>query len=343
MPDLDVRKQDILKATIRSYVDTAVPVGSETLAQQRRLGVSSATIRSEMASLEEMGYLTQPHTSAGRIPTDRAYRVYVDSLLDADELSPVERSRVRRRMMRVLEDLQVLPEAVARTLASVTDYASLVAQSHPESLQFRHLHFIPLSSTRVLAVIVTNAGVLRGQTLDLQAPYDPDGLDRLSRLVSRRLAGLSLGEITDEVLARAVDEAAWQQRIAHELVQWLRRQSPAGAGGRVHIEGTANILKQPEFRDARAAQPVISALEREDVIAGLLAGAPEREVWITIGGEHRIEDLRGCSVVAAAYRVGGQPVGALGIVGPTRMQYARVIALVRYLSSSLSEFLATAT
>ncbi len=241
VPELDVRKQGILRAIIRSYIETAEPVGSEGLAQRSRLGVSPATIRNEMAALEEMGYLAQPHPSAGRIPTDRGYRMYVDALLEEEPLPAGERLRLRRRWAAVLAERERLHEGVVRALATMTHYASLIAQSHPDRLVFRLLHF---------------------------------------------------------------------------------------------------ILTQPEFSDARAARPVLEALEREDVIAELLEGAPERRVWITIGSEHRIEDLRGCSVVAAAYRIGGRPVGALGIVGPTRMQYARVISLVRYLADSFSDAMA---
>ncbi len=339
MSELDPRKQEILRAVIHSHIETAEPVGSEALAHRGRLGVSSATIRNEMGALEAMGYLAQPHTSAGRIPTDRGYRVYVDSLLQEEQLSAGERLRLRRRLATALLERERVPVEVARALATVTNYASLVAQPHPEQLVFRHLHLIPLESTRVLAVIVTNAGVLRGQTLELQEPMDPEGLDRLSRTVSQRLEGVPLGEISDETLTRVVDKAAWQQRVVRQLTEWLLRQMPA-ADRRIYIEGTANILTQPEFRDARAARPVLEALEHEEVIAGLLEGAPDLPVWITIGSEHRVEDLRGCSVVAAAYRVGGQPIGALGIVGPTRMHYGRVISLVRFLADSLSDALA---
>jgi heat-inducible transcriptional repressor len=339
VPELDTRKQEVLRAVIRSYIDTAEPVGSEALAQRRRLGVSSATIRNEMAALEGLGYLTQPHASSGRIPTDRGYRVYVDSLLEAEHLSAAERLRLRRRLAAAQQERERAPAEAARTLATVTNYASLAAQAHPDRLVFKHLHFLPVESTRVLPVIVTSAGVLRGPTLELLEPMDPDGLDRLSRMVSERLEGQSLGDITDEVLIRIVHEAAWQQLVVRQLTQWLLQHMPA-ADRRIHIEGTANILSQPEFRDARVARPVLEALEREDLMTDLLQAMPDRQVGITIGSEHRIEDLRGCSVVAAAYRVEGQPVGVLGIVGPTRMDYARVISLVHYLADSLSDVLA---
>lgn len=335
---LDERKQDILRTVIRAYIDTAEPVGSEVLAQRSKLKVSPATIRSEMAALEAMGYLSQPHPSAGRIPTDRGYRVYVDTLLEDKELSTNERTRLRRQLVNALEERDRLPEEVARTLATVSHYASLVAQSHPDRLVFKHLHLVPMETTRVMAVIVTNAGVLRGRMVDLREPVNAEELDQLSRAVSTRLEGYELGDITDAVLTRVLDEAAWQQRVVRQLTEWLLHQMLA-ASRQVHIDGTLNILTQPEFRDARAARSVLGALEREEVLSNLLQSSADRPVWITIGNEHGIEDLRGCSVVAAAYRVGGRDVGTLGIVGPTRMQYARAISLVRYLAASLSDVL----
>jgi len=234
---LDPRKQEILKTVIQAYIHTAEPVGSETVAQRLQLRVSPATIRHEMAALEEMGYLSHPHTSAGRIPTDRGYRVYVDAMMPDVDLSPRERARIRRQFRGSGEDQGPMPEGIALTLAIVTDYASLVADPNPPPHVFRR---------------------------------------------------------------------------------------------------TSNILKQPEFQDARTAQPVISALERDDVVAELLGAAVERHIWITIGSEHRHQDLRGCSLIAAAYQSGGGSVGALGIVGPTRMHYAKVISLVRYLATDLN-------
>ncbi|HET6781676.1 MAG TPA: heat-inducible transcriptional repressor HrcA [bacterium] len=234
---LDPRKQEILRAVIVAYIHTAEPVGSESIAQRLHLRVSPATVRIEMAAMEEMGYLSHPHTSAGRIPTDRGYRVYVDAMRPDTDLSARDRARIRRQFKGTVEEQGPVPEGIARTLATVTDYASVVAEPPPQMHVFRQ---------------------------------------------------------------------------------------------------TSNILKQPEFQDARAAQPVLSALERDEVVADLLGAVSARQVRITIGSEHRYEDLRGCSLIAAAYRIGEGAIGALGILGPTRMNYAKVISLVRYLTSELS-------
>lgn len=338
MFDLDLRKQEILEAVVEAYINEAEPVGSERLAQRLRLRASPATIRNEMAVLEEMGYLSHPHTSAGRVPTDRGYRVYVDSLRETEPLSAQERQRVRRAFRPGQERGQSSAD-VARALATVTEYASLVASPGVEKQVFQHLHLIPLTGQQVLAVVVTNAGVFHGKTFAVQGPVEPEALDRLSRVVSQRLQGYALAEITGDLLSRFVHEAAWQQRIVEELAAWLRHRLPRLADAQVHIEGAANILRQPEFRDARSARSVLSALEREEVLSDLLRATEGRDIWVTIGREHRYEELHGTSVVAAAYRLAGLPGGALGIVGPTRMKYAKVLALVRYLARNLSELL----
>jgi heat-inducible transcriptional repressor len=338
---LDDRKTAILRAVIEDHIQTAEPVGSETLAQQLRLGVSPATIRNELAVLEGMGYLSQPHTSAGRVPTDRGYRLYVDAVpLDA-RLTPRERARVRGPVSVMGEDPGRMAETAARTLASVTDYASVVAPPRPDHLVFKHVHFIPFGSTRVMAVIVTNAGVTEGKMLDLGEELDPDDLDRLSQMVSRRLEGHTLDDITDDLLAEVVHDAAWQQRAVRELATWLHRYLPV-LQRRVVIDGAANILKQPEFQDIRTAQPVLLALEQEEIFSDLLARSSGRQVWITIGTENPHEVLHACSVVAATYGPQDMPVGALAILGPTRMKYGKVIAMVRYLAQSLSQALGDA-
>lgn len=338
MLDLDARKQEILDAIIDAYIHDAEPVGSERLAQRMHLRMSPATIRNEMATLEELGYLSHPHTSAGRVPTDRGYRFYVDSLQQNEPLSAQDRNRVRR-VLHPGEQRERLPEEVARALATITEYASVVTSPGAENQVFKHLHLIPLTEHEVLAIIVTDVGVFHGKTFSTQDPLEPDALDRLSQLVSHRLHGYALTEISGELLSRFVHEAAWQHRIVEELAAWLRQRLPRLADRRIHIEGTANILKQPEFRDARSARPILSALEREEVLSDLLRATEGRDIWVTIGREHRYEELHGTAVVAAAYRLGGHPGGALGIVGPTRMKYAKVMALVRYLAVNLTELL----
>src|SRR5579883_78175 len=327
MVQLEGRRREILKMVIDDYILTAEPIGSEAVRDRHRLGVSSATVRNEMAALEEMGFLRQPHTSAGRVPTDRGYRVYVDSLLEEEQVSSSERAWIRRSV--AVTDPDRALERAARTLAEVTEYASVVAEPGPHQQVIRHLHLIPLGGRRALVVVVTDAGVFEGKMVEF------------AEEISRRIAGWSLSDLTDRALDVVIGEAALYRRILAQISHLLRAQILA-APARVHTEGTSNILKQPEFQDVHRARPVLSALEREEILADLLyacAGGGEGRVRITIGAENRREEMRDCSVVSAPYCVGGRPAGVVAIVGPTRMRYGKVISLVRFLADTLSDVL----
>lgn len=337
MVQLEGRRREILKMVIDDYILTAEPIGSEAIRDRHRLGVSSATVRNEMAALEEMGYLRQPHTSAGRVPTDQGYRVYVDSLLEEEQVSSTERAWIRRSV--AVTDPDRALELAARTLAEATEYASVVAEPGPHQQLVRHLHLIPLGGRRALVVVVTDAGVFEGKMVEFDEEMPSDEWDRLSQEISRRIAGWSLGDLTDRALDVVIGEAALYRRVLAQVRQLLRAQILA-APARVHTEGTSNILKQPEFQDVHRARPVLSALEREDVLADLLyAGRAARRICVTIGAENPREEMRACSVVSASYCVGGRPAGVLAIVGPTRMRYGKVISLVRFLAETLSDVL----
>ncbi len=341
--ELDARKEQILWAVIREYVARAEPVPSEVVFQRYSLGVSPATIRSGMHALTEMGYLRQPHTSAGRVPTDRAYRLYVDRLLSQacggsspePVLSAAERERIRRRLAARDRPEEALEEA-AQTLASLTEYPSVVSTpGGPRRL--RHVHLVPLAQDRALVVLVTESGAEQ-RVLRLERPASAEELEEVSRLVSRWLEAVA-GQ--GEPLERLAAQAQSHRGLLASVVGQLRRALAARGNVRFFVQGVANILKQPEFQDVRRVRPVLAALDREEVLRDVLLPAPP-EVHVRIGRENPVEDMRDCSVVAAAYRAGGRAVGVVGVVGPTRMPYARTIALVRYLAQTLSETLSRA-
>jgi heat-inducible transcriptional repressor len=345
MVDLDGRKREILKLIIDDYIASAEPVGSEVISTRHRLGVSSATVRNEMAALEDMGYLRQPHTSAGRVPTEQAYRVYVDSMITEEQVPPVERTQIRRTLLTGEPEHTI--QRAARALASLTNFAAVVAPLAASEQRIRHLHLIPLSSTRALVVVVTEEGVFEGQIAEFPEPLGADDLDRLSQAITRRIAGRPLRDLIDGTLDAAIGDAALFLRVVTE-VERLARDGRLYASARVHTarvhtDGRANILKQPEFQDVRRAQPVLSALEREDVVVEIVRpGAPGERVRITIGRENSREEMRECSVVTASYYKDDRPAGVIGIVGPTRMRYSKMVSLVSFLADSLGEALGQA-
>ena len=340
MVHLDGRRREILKLIIDDYVLMAEPIGSEAVLSRHSLGVSPATVRNDMAILEEMGYLAQPHTSAGRVPTEQAYRVYVDSMLEEERVSSVERTRIRLALLGAEGERPV--EQAARTLASATNFAAVIAPVTDHEQRVQHLHLIPLSPRRALVVVITDDGVFEGKTAEFGTPISPEELDRLSHEITRRIAGRPLRELADygdKAPNAPTEEPAFYQRVLDEVERLVREQR-LYASTRVFSEGKANILKQPEFQDVRRAQPVLSALEQEDVVVELLRlGDAGEGVRISIGRENKREEMKECSVITAAYYLRDRPAGVLGIVGPTRMRYSKVVSLVSYLADSLGEVL----
>lgn len=335
MTDLEGRRREILRLVINDYILAAEPIGSDAVRERHHLGVSSATVRNEMAALEELGYLHQPHHSAGRVPTDQGYRLYVDSLIEAEQIPPAERTRIRRTIAAAELDRAI--EQAARALAVVTECASVVAAPRTDQQLVRHLHLIPLGPRQALVVIVTDAGVIEGKAAEFDPPVSAEECDRLSQEISRRIAGRPLSDLTDGLLDRVIGEAALHNRVVDQVGRRLR-EHVLRPSGRVHTEGTANILKQPEFQDVRRAQPVLSALERADVVEEFLSEDRDRDqVRITIGVENRREEMRDCSIVSTGYRVGDRPTGVVAVIGPTRMRYGKVISLVRFLADSLGD------
>jgi heat-inducible transcriptional repressor len=335
MEPIEGRRREILRIIIDDYIATAEPVGSDAVRGRHGLNVSSATVRNEMAALEELGYLNQPHTSAGRVPTDLGYRVYVDSMVGEHPLDSSEQTRLRQTLFTTDEPQRAIAR-VAHALAAGTEYASVVEAPHLHDQTIRHLHLIPLTPKRALIVVVTDAGVFEGRSVELEVPMSADECDRLSQEISRRVSGWRLGDLTIDAMNQVMGEAALYRQVVTEVGRLVGQQI---AASRIHTEGQANILRQPEFRDARRAEPVLSALERHDVVTELLHDGGTAPIRITIGAEHRREEMRDCSVVAATYYVGGRPAGELAIVGPTRMRYGRAISLVRFLSDALGEAL----
>lgn len=341
MIQLDARRGAVLRAVVEEHIRSAGPVGSEHVAARGRLGVSPATIRSTMAVLEEMGLLTHPHTSAGRVPTDQGYRIYVDMLLEADPLPAAERRAIHHGLESAADEPEDLAGQAARILASLTHYASVVAAPGLRHQTLQSLHLLPVDGERALVVITTSSGMLHGRPIAIPREITGDDLDRISRSLTQALRGCRISEITVERLERVVDEIALHRHLVGAVQAWLRRDLERGARLRLYVEGVRHLLREPEFRQPEAATSVLQVLEEESVLEQALTAAPGERVWISIGSENRFAELRSCSLVLAAYSAGGQPGGTVGIVGPTRMRYSHAVSAVRYVAERLSEALRT--
>lgn len=341
---MDPRKQKVLQAIIDDYIRTAEPVGSRTLARAHGLGVSPATIRNEMADLEDMGYLEQPHTSAGRVPSDKGYRYYVDSLMTSAADAELSREAVRRVLAiraRMLEDVM---RQAARLLAEMTDCLAIASRTEIPSVHVRAVRAVPLDAQRALLIVVGEDGSLRSKVLQLGPDLPAAELERIAGVLSRRLEGAALGGASLVRLRGLQGELGAFRNLVEQVLAWLGEQDEAGSD-RVWVDGATNLLKQPEFRDVPKAQAVLAALEREQIVEQLL-GLPSLAdagiVGVAIGRELQVHEMEDCSLVTALCVAPGRVIGRVGVLGPKRMNYRTVMKVVELVADSMTSVLAGA-
>lgn len=338
-PMLDERKRRVLQALTDDYIETAEPVGSRNLARKHQLGVSPATVRNEMADLEEAGYLQQPHTSAGRVPSDKGYRFYVDKLMGDWAPGDEERLTVLREAQAARRAIEELIHYAARLLASATKYTSVVAAPRLEASVFRHIELVPLDASSVLAVIVSDPGFVQHRLIQVQRPVTQLQATRIAHLLNRRLFGVRFGDIGPDLL-QGVEGDVGQGDLYDAVAELLSGGLAEQSGDKVYLEGTLNILSQPEFRDIDRARSLLALLEARETLERVLnLAARARGTTVIIGNENPVVEMRDCSVVVAAYTLGGEVIGAIGVLGPTRMEYAKTMGMVQYIADHLSEAL----
>jgi len=343
--DLSERERRILEAVIRTYVDTAEPAGSRTVARRAEVGVSPATVRNTMSDLEEKGYLFHPHTSAGRVPTDRAYRFFVDQMIEPAPLSAGERERLEAELdLTGASAVERLVERAARALSLFTLELGIAILPRLDDAILEKLDLIQVSSSKLLMVTSIRSGVVRTIFVDLPVEVPTDTLATVAMVLNERLAGLSLREIRETLPARlrdaqpAVEGASELLNIfvqsGAEFFDW-----PRTAASEVHLGQTSVLATQPEFTSGERLKGLIQLTEQRDLLAETLKEREHRDgLVVTIGGEHSPRELAGFTLVTAEYRVGGLS-GVVGVIGPTRMPYEKVITLVDYTSSLVNEIL----
>ncbi|TDA70220.1 MAG: heat-inducible transcription repressor HrcA [Clostridia bacterium] len=337
---LDERKRKILQAIVEDYVATAEPVGSRTVARKYNLGISPATIRNEMADLEEIGFLEQPHTSAGRIPSDFGYRYYVDEIMNKIGISQWEEAAIRRRLQARMDAIELLAHQTTEILSEVTRLASVVMGPIWVKNSFEYIRLLPVDREKVLLLVVTTMGLVEHFLMEAPAGVTAADLDHISRIINRQLKGLRPGDLTRATLDSIYDDLAAYRRVVDNIMDIVFAIMKEDQGRRVYLGGTLNILEQPEFRDVNKLKDILSLLSAEDKMWGLLAAGCEAEgLTIRIGHENKGAGINNCSIITATYQVNGEVVGTLGIIGPTRMEYARVASMVEYVSKVFSEVL----
>lgn len=339
-PRLEPRKMRILQAITDDYIRTADPVGSRTIARKYELGVSPATIRNEMADLEELGYLEQPHTSAGRVPSDKGYRLYVDQLMSPEIIAPEERDRLIEEVISLQRAMEHMIHRATRLLSLLTRYTAVVLAPRVSETTIRHIQLTLLDAFNILVVVVTEPGFVRNYIVESDRPLDAQAIDSLNRELNEVFVNRSQKDVTRTVLSE-IRESMGESSFAEETLAGVMNGLSSDDDSRVHLDGTLYLFEQPEFRDVERAKALLGFLERDETLSDLLADAAgQGGTQVTIGHEHSHSEMYECSMVTATYSVGNTAVGTVGIIGPTRLDYAKVVSVVGVMADSLSEVLA---
>ena len=334
---LDKRKAYILATVVYEYIATAEPVGSNTLTQKYNLGVSSATVRNELAELEAGGYLVQPHTSAGRVPSDAGYRTYVDDLMPPEELAGDDRRRIRDELRDASRELDEIIDHTTRLVGRLSNNLAFVTKPQPDTQIFRHIQLIWLSPRSGVAIVVTSLGVATQNLFELATDVGADDLTRLSNALNARLSNRLLIDIGEDHLAGAVAEVGVSEELRAAVASALRA-ARSNESATISSAGAQNLLDQPEFQDLRKLRSILRIVEEQKTLYDLVAEAiSTQKPSVMIGQELGLDELSDLSVVTVPYRFGEHAVGMLSILGPRRMPYGRLLALAAGTAETLSE------
>ena len=338
---LDGRKITILKAIIKTYLETGEPVGSRTISKYTDLNLSSATIRNEMSDLEELGYIVQPHTSAGRIPSDKGYRFYVDQIMQEKE---EEFTEIKDLMLKRVDRVELLLKQMARILAQNTNYAALISapQYHRNKLKFIQLSRV--DDGKLLVVIVVEGNMIKNTMIPISQQLSDEGLLNLNILLNNALNGLTIEEINLDVISRLKEQAGIHSevvdRVLNEVAEAIRADDD---DLQIYTSGATNIFKYPELSDGEMASRLIGTLEQKELLQELVDDVNSSEsssgIQVYIGEEAPVQTMRDCSIVTANYELGEGLRGTIGIIGPKRMDYEKVLNTLRNLMTQLDSIL----
>ena len=336
--ELDERKKKILQAVIRNYLETGEPVGSRTISKYTDLNLSSATIRNEMADLEEMGYILQPHTSAGRIPSDKGYRLYVDTMMEEREREVVE---MKEMLVERQDKMETLLKQVAKVVAQNTQYAAMISAPQVKRNKLKFIQLSRVDVDQILAVIVIEGNLIKNSILPVNEEINDETLLKLNILLNTHLNGLSIDEINLAMIAVMKEQAGIHSDIVGEVIDAVADAIRAEEDLEIYTSGTNNIFRYPELADNQKASELINTFEEKQLLGELLQDKDsEREntgIQVYIGAESPVQSMRDCSVVTATYELGDGMKGTIGIVGPKRMDYDKVVRTLRSMQTQLDE------
>lgn len=338
--ELDERKLKILQAIIKSYLETGEPVGSRTISKYSDLNISPATIRNEMADLEELGYLVQPHTSAGRIPSDKAYRLYVDTMME-EKIEEV--NSMKEALNEKADKIENLLKRVAKLLAVNTNYATMVSTPKYRSRKVKFIQLTEVDDTHILAVILLEGNIAKNKIISADTFVDKETVLKLNLVLNSFLQGLDLDEINLGVIQKMKEQAGDQSKLVGDILDAVAKAIEEEGSIEVYTSGTTNILKYPELSDSENARDLLYTLEDKEELTELVGGGLDEQkegknnIQVYIGDETPIDSMKNCSVVTATYEIEDGVYGKVGIIGPKRMDYAKVVGTLKTLMTQLDD------
>lgn len=338
--ELDERKRKILKAIIQTYLETGEPVGSRTISKYTDLNLSSATIRNEMSDLEELGYIVQPYTSAGRIPSDMGYRLYVDELMKEKEKETAE---IKELMIEKTDKMEKVLKQVVKVLASNTNYATMITGPTYHRNKLKFLQLSRVSENQLLAVVVVEGNLVKNHIIDLKEPMDDETVLKLNLLLNTQLNGLFIEEINLAMISRLKEQAGIHSAVIGSVIDAVAQAiAPDEEEMEIYTSGATNIFKYPELADTSKASELISAFEEKQALVEFVKDTAEPEdgkektgIQVYIGNESPVKTMKDCSVVTATYDLGEGMQGTIGIIGPKRMDYENVVDNLKTLKNQL--------
>lgn len=335
---LTERQKMILSAIVDDYIRSAEPVGSRSISKRGSVAYSPATIRNEMSDLEELGYLEQPHTSAGRIPSHKGYRYYVDHLLDTGNLNQEEVTLLKNALTDRLLEIEQVIQQVAVILSNLTNYTSIVLGPEVFKTSLRHLQLLPLSDNRAVAIIVTNTGHVENKVVEIPEGLPVSEIEKTVAILNAKLNGVPLVQLKAKLYTEISAELRKHVTRYEELITSIESALESNDEGRLYMGGTTNMLTQPEFRNVDKVKTILDVLEQTDMWVKLFTNVQEG-IQVRIGTENNVEAISDCSLITATYSLHGRTIGTIGVLGPTRMEYGKVIGLLEHFSRDLTEIL----
>ncbi len=334
----DERCRDILLATIKLYIATGEAVGSRTLSKQSREKLSAATIRNIMADLEDAGYLAQPHTSAGRIPTDKGYRFYVDNILRQSRISKSDEVAINRSLLHTdLNSAEELMERTSHLISQISDNVGIVVSPTLTQDTLQHIDFVKLADGRILVITVSGSGFVRNRLVRVDEDFTQQNLNKTASYVNDNFSGMTLSAIRSEILGRMSEEKAlYDQLLCNAILLCNHSLNEDDEHAAVYVDGTSTILSKPDFSDTERMRALFRMYEEKGKLLKLLneylAASTTTGICVRIGSENSIPSMRTCAIITSPYTYGNNAIGGVGVVGPTRLDYARMITVINYIA-----------